>query len=630
MPAIRILPEILSNQIAAGEVVERPASVVKELVENSLDAGATHITIEVVKGGKSLIRVSDNGSGLSRDDALLAIERYATSKIFSKEDLFSISTMGFRGEALPSIASVSKFRMVTKRGDDNAGTLVDISGGKLVNVEETGAPDGTMVEVKQLFFNTPARKKFLKSDNTEISHISDLVSGLALSHPKIQFRLFSNQKLVKNFSSLHDPFQRSVHILGKGVQQKLYPIDHQNDEIRVKGFCAHPSFSRSSSGRIFLFVNHRLIYDRGLVSAVLRGYQGRLMKGKYPMVILFLDIPFDQVDVNVHPSKREVKFYNYQQVYQMVTLGISSALMRAQEQMGSYSQKPVDGVSKHGVSQPQRDSKPFQKPYQEAGKVSIRDWGNQTLVSEPVNTPVQKSGFIRENDRPGTPVAQDRAEFIPEKPLPENTGKSDSLDMTFEPADAGISGARILGQVMGTYILIESVSGLTLIDQHAAHERIMYEALKHRYGNLDVVSQNLLVPETIELSYREVDALEQCLEELALLGFIIEPFGDTTFVIRALPSMIDEKQAGPLIQEIIERILAEKNRSVTEEWLEETLILSACHRSVRANQSMGELEIRQLLKDLEGCENPMHCPHGRPTMIAWGQPDLEKMFKRQV
>ncbi|MBU0465960.1 MAG: DNA mismatch repair endonuclease MutL, partial [Proteobacteria bacterium] len=331
MTTIRILPEILSNQIAAGEVVQRPSSIVKELVENSIDAGATSISVEIEKGGKSLIRVSDNGCGLLRDDALLSIERYATSKIFTKEDLFSISTMGFRGEALPSIASVSKFTLITRTKKSDIGTKIEIIGGKIRDVSDAGAPVGTMVEVKNLFFNTPARKKFLKSDNTETSHIADMISGMALGNSHIQFRLFLNKNLTKNFSLSDDLFQRSINVLGKDVSQNLYKIEYADDFMGIKGFAVHPKVCRTSSSKIFLFVNNRLIYDRGLISAIFQGYKGRLMKGRFPLAVLFIQIPFDQVDVNVHPSKREIKFFDHQRVYQTVALEIGKTLLNTRE-----------------------------------------------------------------------------------------------------------------------------------------------------------------------------------------------------------------------------------------------------------------------------------------------------------
>jgi len=603
MTLVRILPEILSNQIAAGEVVQRPASVVKELVENSIDAGATSITIEVVKGGKSLIRVSDNGHGLSRDDALLSIERYATSKIFTKEDLFSISTFGFRGEALPSIASVSKFCLVTRTKETDIGTKIDITGGKIRDVSDAGAPVGTMVEVKHLFFNTPARKKFLKSDNTETSHIADAISGMALGNAHIQFRLFINNTLSKNFSSSDDLFQRSVHVLGKDVADKLYNFKFSDAAVRIRGYCTNPSVTRSTSSKIFLFVNNRLVYDRGLIAAIFKGYRGRIMKGRFPLAVLFVEIPFDQVDVNVHPSKREIKFFNGRQVYYAVSETIGNALVREQQNITAYSKAQIISDKKFEY-------------VDEAFKPDQTDRVEQSSINWP-KAPVE-----------------DKRKTIPESALHSQTLPA------FKPGNEGpeIQNSRVtlrlklkvIGQIMGTYIIAEGDKGLILIDQHAAHERIVYEALKKRYQSLGVQSQSLAVPETLELNFKEADALSSILEDLKALGMVIEPFGETTFVIKAVPVMIDGKELKPVILEIIEAALVKKNQFSKEDWLEECLILMACHKAIRANLSLGPVEIEKLLMDLEQCENPRHCPHGRPIVITWSKNQIEKLFKRVV
>jgi len=596
---IKILPEILSNQIAAGEVVQRPSSVVKELVENSIDARATQITIEIEKGGKSLIRVSDNGIGLSRDDALLSMERYATSKIFTKEDLFSISTMGFRGEALPSIASVSKFTLVTKTGKSDIGTKIDIAGGRILNVSDYGAPAGTMVEVKNLFFNTPARKKFLKSDNTELSHIADTISGMALGYSKIQFRLFFNQQLQKNFSSSHDLFQRAVNVLGKSVVNKIYDLHYIDNDLKIMGFCVHPMVTRSSSTKMFLFVNNRLIYDRGLISAVFQGYKGQLMKGSFPMAVLFVDLPFNQVDVNVHPSKREIKFFSPQSVYHSVSQAVTKALAHAQKNYTEY--------AKPGCLKP----------------------GHMKVALPPVN-----EAFHGSFKRLDPPIAEQAAfEWKPhpfihkiEEPVfPSPTRAPEPVDSISKT-----SVSRIIGQVMGTYVLVEEDHDLILMDQHAAHERVVYEALKKRQTFLGIVSQELLIPETMELSFKESDVLLSILLNLASFGFSIEPFGGTTFVIKAVPAIIDEKEVEPVIRKIIEAAIENKNTDCKGKWLEDCLILMACHSAIRANKPMTEAEMIQLFHDLKNCETPWHCPHGRPTMISWGRAELEKLFKRTL
>ncbi|MBU8911398.1 MAG: DNA mismatch repair endonuclease MutL, partial [Desulfobacterales bacterium] len=537
MTTIRILPEILSNQIAAGEVVQRPSSVIKELVENSIDAGSTSITIEAVRGGKSLIRVSDNGIGLSRDDALLSIERYATSKIFTKNDLFSISTFGFRGEALPSIASVSKFSLVTRTKDSDTGTRIDIAGGKIQNVSDAGAPVGTMVEVKNLFFNTPARKKFLKSDNTETSHIADAISGMALGNSHIRFRLFLNNKLQKSFSISDDLFQRSVGVLGRDVADKLYEFEFSDAFINIHGYCSNPLVTRSTSSKIFLFVNKRLIYDRGLISAIFKGYRGRIMKGKFPLAVIFIEIAFDQVDINVHPSKKEIKFFNGQRVYQVVSKTIGNTLFREQQNITSYSKIRIDSDEKF-------------------------EYLDETFKPDNVNKVEQTT-----LDWPTVPV-EDKKSFVSGQAVQQKA---------LQPHQYAPGRIKIMGQILGTYILAESEDGLMLFDQHAAHERIVYEKLKQRYQSLKVQIQDLAVPETLELNFKEADLLSRILDDLKTLGMNIEPFGETTFIIKAVPAIIDGKEIKPIILEILETALVKKNSISKENWLEDCLVLMACH-----------------------------------------------------
>ena len=601
MTIIRILPEILSNKIAAGEVVQRPSFVVKELVENSLDAGATSINIEIEKGGKSLIRISDNGCGLCRDDALLSIERYATSKIFTAEDLFSISTMGFRGEALPSIASISKFTFVTKNKESDVGTKIDIAGGKLLNVSDIGAPVGTMVEVKNLFFNTPARKKFLKSDNTESSHIADVISGIALGYPGIGFRLYLNRKPVKNFPTGQDFIQRSLSVLGKDVSGNLYPIEFENPTLSVSGTCSNPAVTRSYSNRIYLFVNHRLVYDRGLVAAVIRGYQGRIMKGRFPMGAVCVNLSFDSVDVNVHPSKREIKFLNPQPVYQSVSTAVSNALFLAQKNETSYTGKTRVTSFQRSYDLPPKD--PGDQPYIHKKRGSSLAYMPYDHMSDMAET--QK-------------VEQAQLEWP----------KMSSLDI---PKNTySLTGLTILGQVMGTYIIAQKNNSLMLVDQHAAHERVVYEALKKRHATFSIQSQALLVPETLDLNHKEADLLNSILEDLSGLGIKIEPFGGTTFVLKSIPQLIEKKQIKPLVLEIIESFLETCDPSSKDKWMEDCLISMACHTAIRANKALKPREMEQLLEDLEKCKNPFHCPHGRPTIVCLDAGQLEKLFKRVV
>lgn len=599
MTTIRILPEILSNQIAAGEVVERPVSIVKELVENSIDAGATSITIEIANGGKSVIRVSDDGIGLSRDDALLAIERYATSKIYTTKDLFSISTMGFRGEALPSIASISKMSLVTRTRDADIATRIDMAGGRILNVSDAGAPVGTMVEVKSLFYNTPARKKFLKSDQTEISHVNDAIFGMALGHKDIRFRLFVDQKMVKNFSLSDDLFQRSVQIIGAEASDKLYALDFSDSLVKIYGYCSNPGLTRSTSSKIFLFVNRRLIYDRGLISAIFKGYRSRIMKGRFPAGAFFIDIPFDQVDVNVHPSKREIRFFDGQRVYQALAMAVENTLAHAQQDMRVYSSAP-----------------PFQDLAQDLSQNLAQDLSQDQVTYDQKTIDSITDDRVREN---------------PTAPFGFKMAKPGIKMQTDHPSDSHPFGAmNIIGQVLGTYILAESDQGLVMIDQHAAHERIVYERLKHRYESLDVQSQTLVVPETLEFSFKEADLLTRLLPDLLLLGFNIEPFGGSTFVVKAVPAMIDGREIRSILIDIIESALIKKEGGASHAWLDDCLMLMACHTAVRANKTLHPKEMQALVTDLELCKNSRHCPHGRPIVIYWSKAKIEQLFKRVV
>jgi DNA mismatch repair protein MutL len=600
---IRILPDILSNQIAAGEVVQRPASVVKELVENSIDAGATRITVEMDKGGKSLIRVSDDGAGLPRDQALLAIERYATSKIFTKEDLFAIASFGFRGEALPSIASVSRFCLVTKPHDADTATRVEMAGGKLIQVSDTGAPAGTMVEVRHLFFNTPARRKFLKADTTEAAHITDTLSGLALGNPEVGFRLFSQDRLVKHFPLDQDLLHRAMLVLGNDVADYLYEMEYSAGDVRVTGVCANPAVTRATAGRIYLFVNRRLVHDKGVVASLFRGYAGRIMKGRYPVAVVCCELPCDRVDVNVHPAKREIKFLDARPVYQAVTAAVTRALTAAQKQVFTY-------------------AGPGQRPESRPGPEITADRFTQVpLTWDPGPLPSSagsSSEEIHASPRPSSSHPD----------LPDEVQQATAQFTVTAPDRSTLP--RVVGQVMGTYIIAEQGDVLMLVDQHAAHERVVYEALKHRHGHLSADSQYLLVPETLELSAREADLLSGMLPDLAAMGLVIEPFGGTTFMVRAVPGLVDQTSVKPMVTGMVDTLMETGDTGVSGQWRETCLMSMACHHAVRANRIMTLQEMETLIKDLWACENPVHCPHGRPTIVTFDKYRMEKLFKRVV
>ena len=601
MSKIKILPEILSNKIAAGEVVERPSSVVKELVENALDANSTRIIIEVEKGGRSLIRVSDNGSGMNRDDALLAPERYATSKIHKDEDLFAINTLGFRGEALPSIAAVSKFCLVTRDRTSQTGTEVLVEGGIIKKVSQVGAPLGTMVTVRQLFFNMPARRKFLKTVNTEMGHIADSVSSMALGRPEIQFRLIHNHKVIKNWPATSDPADRVADVLGKDIKNNLTKIEFTSDFLTVQGWISSPRITRSTSRGIYLFVNQRVVRNRVIQHALFQGYGSRLMKGQFPVAVLFINVPFDRVDVNVHPTKHEVKFTQQKKIHDAVTGVVAESLSLADQPQWRPKRfpepEPLDVKSRISESLPH-----FSIPKKEIS------------TQYPATSNQQPATSIQQ---PASPWKQD-LRFTPTRTQNELWERKRFGDL------------KVIGQFHDTYILCESAEGLVLIDQHAAHERIIFEQLKNRSPASKKSAQKLLIPETIDLGYREAKILEGLIPDLNELGLEIEPFGGNTFVVKSVPALLENKEVKPLVMEIVEKIAQIGFTPGLEKAIDQCLILMACHGAIRANQKLSDEEIKGLLDQLDKCDQPSNCPHGRPTWISWSIKDFEKSFKRIV
>ena len=611
MSIIKILPEILSNKIAAGEVVERPAAVVKELVENALDAGSSRVVVDVEKGGRSLIRVSDNGSGMGHDDALLALERYATSKIYKDRDLFSINTLGFRGEALPSIAAVSRFNLIARAASADSGTEIQVEGGKIKEVREVGAPKGTMVTVRQLFFNTPARRKFLKTIGTEMGHIADMVARIALGKPAVQLRLTHNEKIVKDWPAAAEPFDRVVDVLGTDLKNSLHAIEFQNNDISVAGWVASPLVTRRTSRAIFIYVNGRFVRDRIVQHALFEGYSQRLVKGQFPVAVIFINLPFDAVDVNVHPTKNEVRFVRQRDVHEAVRRAVAQTL--------------------YEVDRPGWDN--------------ARSSGNEGRVSETkmMEFGIRNAECGKKALEFGTPDHRYRASNIEqpassiEYPEPRNsqlaTRNSQHETRSAQPdlwQKKPFGHMRVIGQFHNTYIVCESEGGLILIDQHAAHERVLYEQFSARASGARKSAQRLLVPETIELGYREAGLLERVIPELQEMGLDIEPFGGNTFVVKAVPVLLAEREIKPILIEMVETIAEVGAAPGLDEALDQSRMVMACHGAIRANQALSETQIKGLLGQLDGCHNPSHCPHGRPTWIRWDTRSLDKSFKRIV
>jgi DNA mismatch repair protein MutL len=600
MPRVKILPDILSNKIAAGEVIERPASVVKELLENALDADSTRILIELKNAGKSLIRVTDNGVGMNRDDALLAMERYATSKIYTDQDLFKIKTLGFRGEALPSIASVSRFTVESRDKDAEAGTRIFIEGGKIQTVSEIGAPMGTQMSVQDLFFNIPARRKFMKSAETEMGHIADTVARIALAWPGVMFRLSHDGKIVKNWPAT-EPASRVADVLGGNLRGSLYPISGAYTGLALGGWVASARMARNTSRGIYLYVNHRFIRDRMIQHALMEGYRNRLMKNLYPVAVLFLTVPFDQVDVNVHPTKNEVRFSDGRAVHQLIRTAVSTAIEKAERPkwvVPAAASSSVAEIDPGFISFPQTGMAPL------------------TFTTE-------LGGPDKANLAPGS--------GIPVSPPARDASVRSSETQTPLWHKKHFADLRVIGQFHDTYIICESANrDLILIDQHAAHERIRYELLRSKQTAEQLNVQRLLIPETLELGFEEGRILAGLVDTLDHLGLEIEHFGGNTYVIKSIPSMLADREVAPIIFQLVEKIAEIGVGTGPEASLDAVHKLMACHHALRANQKLTDRQIHALLVQLDACDDASHCPHGRPTWIRWELSEVEKAFRRTV
>ena len=569
----------MASRIAAGEVVERPASVVKELLENSIDARATEITVSIEKSGTSMIRVTDDGEGISPEDLPLALERHATSKLRSDEDLFRISTLGFRGEALPSIASVSRFEITSRpAGYDSAYRLRVDGEGKLL-AKVAAAATGTMIELKDLFYNVPARRKFLKSLPTEFSHICDIVNRLALAYPEIHFRLEHNGKTLIDFVAVRELRERLYQVLGRELADCLRPFEYRQGVLSVSGYLSSAPTTFPNSRHLMTFVNHRYVRDKILTHAVLHGYETLLMKGQYPAVVLLLDIPFDEVDVNVHPAKYEVRFRRQSDVHEAVGRAIRDALKsEAQQPSGrsfapwpQYSSADMEGVL----------------PYASSAFTS-----SESFVSEP-----------------------SREVFV----LPKQSGQ---LHPGF------FSSLNVLGQILGCYLICSSAQGLALIDQHAAHERVAFERLRKQMRANAVERQTLLLHQTVELSAGEMMLLEKQLDVLERYGFTLEPFGPNSYAIFAVPALLPEGDYRPVVLQMVAELAEIDKSEKLGQHLEERLATIACHSVIRANRQLEMHEMRALLRDLDDTDFATQCPHGRPVLLEFSREELERMFKR--
>lgn len=591
MARIRVLPEGLTNKIAAGEVVERPASVVKELVENAIDAESRRIAIEIQGSGCRTIRVVDDGFGMEEDDVILALERHATSKIEKDEDLAAIQTLGFRGEALPSLAAVSKFELTSRTRASTAGTQIFVSGGVVKKVSQCGCPPGTQVWVRDLFFNQPARRKFLKTEKTEFGHVIDILTRLALSRPEVHFSLRLRTRQVHDWPGAVNLQQRLAQVFSKGFSQSWLPLSQQQGSVRIEGYLSPPELHRSSSRMLFLYVNGRAVRDQLLRIAILEAYRTLLPKGQFPLGVLLLELPAQQVDVNVHPTKAEVRFQDPRGLTKKVTSAVRTALSGMERQRWTRPLAAKGWQRAVGI--------PIQK---ELKQVPLE---NMTLA-EPRHSSYAALDFLSAE----APASKDLAGEKEEEPR-------------------GIFGAlTVIGQLHHSYILCEAEDGLILIDQHAAHERVFFEIFRREAMGGELPSQILMVPETIEVTGEEAAWLEDSLPMFSRLGFGLEPFGTNTFVVRAVPAVALRQEVQRLLLELVASG-CEGARSLGAEALLENLLQSmACRVAIKAGQKMGKDEMVALLQQLDGLDLSSTCPHGRPLWWKLTLEELERMFGR--
>lgn len=692
MGKIILLDENTANQIAAGEVIERPASIVKEMVENALDANATAVTVDITGGGIKSIRITDNGGGMEADDVELAFERHATSKIRSIDDLNRLQTMGFRGEALASIASVAKVEVITKTEEAAHGIRAVIEGGNVLSVEPAGAPKGTTFTVRELFYNTPARYKFLKKDTVEAGYIQDILARIALARPDVSFKLTSQGRTLMHTPGNHDLLSVIYSVYGKDIARAVVPVKLTGEGVEVSGYVGKPEIVRGNRSYQTILVNGRVIYNRTITVALEEAYKTRLMQKRFPFAVLKLNISPHFVDVNVHPAKLEVRFSDEQKVFRAVYHSVSEALAEnasfrvisevSETRPGQVNKEyPINmapagnspSAAKSPVLKEDTPDRSWQRHGHELQNVKFDPQAVQKepSISKSGNIDVLRTAEIGQKKLPeGTgdisrgfrpteyPVAKTQSThpvvtgqqvygFQPTdgggEKARETAGHADKPEGAENPAAPGdvpqiskaeegkerLLRARIVGQAFESYILLEEGDDLILIDQHAAHERVRYETLKKQYLMKETFSQGLLSPLVVNLSELEMERFRELSDHLQKLGFEAEDFGNRSVLIRAVPYILDSSFSAQDFLEILEK-LSQEAPTVSEILPEETLFMMACKSAIKANRSMSPMEIRGLVEELVNTENPYTCVHGRPVIITMGEKELQKRFKRIV
>ncbi len=621
MSIIHLLDDSTINKIAAGEVVERPASVVKELVENAIDAGADRIEVEILAGGTSFIRVTDNGKGMSMEDAQMAVKRHATSKIREVSDLNTIGTLGFRGEALPTIASVSRFTMLTREPGADLGTHVSITGGRDLDIQEAGCGIGTTIQVEDLFFNTPARKKFLKTNHTETAHINDFLVKLALSHPEIAFRLISNNKAAVSTPGNGDLKDTIRAIYGEKVAQSLLNLEFVGEEISVDGFITKPSMLKSSRGWQTFIVNGRIIGNRAIAKAIDNAYKSLIPKAGFPLAVLNIQVPQRTIDVNVHPQKSELKFEDessvFKAVYKAVHDAIRPAVDRSLKEVAAVVEKPH-------LEQPRyaQDTIAFQpaapaaQPAQPAAQPAPSAWKPRTTYEA-----VHHAGGISFAQAREQIQQEKTVSYPPVEPVREEVADKAEADPTL----TGDGNMIPIGQVDLTYIIAQDAKGLYIIDQHAAHERILFDRFSAMAG--DIPSQQLLVHAILSFDAKEARLVEENKDLFRQLGFSMEPCGDKEFRLMEVPTDVPVSEAEDIVREILTNLM-EMHETTAKEIRQACLATTACRAAIKAGEELNLRQMEILLEELSHTPFPFTCPHGRPTILKFSSEDLAKMFKR--
>jgi DNA mismatch repair protein MutL len=615
MSRIRLLPETVASQVAAGEVVERPASVVKELIENSIDAGARKIDTVIRRGGISLVRVIDDGCGMDRDDALLSLERHATSKIRSAADLQAVATLGFRGEALPSIASVSRFRLTTREGEAVAGTEIVVNGGKIDIVRDGGEAPGTQVEVRSLFYNLPVRRKFLRSENTESRNIEHQIHLQAIGHSQIGFSLLRDDRMLFQLPAAVTLGDRIRDLYGIELLERLVEINGTpSRNVRTAGFIGQAGLSRQTRTQQLVFVNGRAIESALLTAAIREGYHTALMKGQYPVTFLFLELDPAAVDVNVHPAKREVRFRDPTAVREAIVYSIQQTLERGRMAWQEKFRGPL--ITPAAV--PEKAAPDLKLRPQVAAP---RETHHELPHLGPAIAGVVDPGYARVPDTAG------QAHRLP---IPPIDSASDAPALQRSQRVSAQQQFQIIGVLSKLYVLMENADGLVLVDQHAAHERILFEELRRRMEEQGVPTQKLLLPHTFDVPPRDADWIERNISILQKMGIGIESFGPGTFKIDSLPGFLNVLDPAQFMRKVIDDLKSAGNSTSPMRLGEEMIAKTVCRHAVKANDPLRYPEIEKLIRDLLECDLPYCCPHGRPTMIQISLVELEKKFGRKI